>query len=370
MNIHAAVTRSPRAPFSLETLQLEPPRAGEILVRVVATGICHTDIAMRDQLLPTPQPVVLGHEGSGIVEQVGPGVAKVKPGDHVVMTFNSCGHCPSCFDGEASYCHEFFPRNFLGTRADGSSGLSKDSEPVHGNIFGQSSFASHALCHERNIVKVPQTAPLELLGPLACGVQTGAGAVLNALGVVPGSSIAVFGVGSVGLSAIMASVVAGATTIIAVDRHATRLAMAEELGATHVCLSDNPEMEQRIVQVTNDLGVDYALDTTGIAAVIQQAVAVLAPRGSCGILGASAPGSLMELDLAHMMSAGRSLRGIVEGDAHSDTFIPTLIRLYQQGRFPFDRLVTFYDFHQINQAIDDAEHGRVIKPIVRHSRDV
>lgn len=365
MKITAAIARAPHAPMSLETLQLEPPREGEILVRVVATGICHTDIAMRDRQLPTPQPVVLGHEGAGIVERVGPGVTKVEAGEHVVMTYNSCGHCPSCFDGEASYCHEFFPRNFLGSRADGSSGLSQDGEPVHGNIFGQSSFASHALCHERNIVKVPQTAPLELLGPLACGVQTGAGAVLNSLRVEPGSSIAVFGVGSVGLSAIMASVVAGATTIIAVDRHTTRLALAEELGATHVFLADGPGLVERIHQASDGQGVDYSLDTTGLAAVIQQAVATLAPRGSCGIVGASAPGSVMELDLVHMMSAGRSLRGIVEGDAHPDTFIPTLIRLYQQGRFPFDRLVTFYDFDQINRAIDDAEHGRVVKPIVR-----
>lgn len=365
MEINAAVARAPQAPLSLETLQLEPPRAGEILVRLVATGICHTDIVMRDQHLPTPQPVVLGHEGAGIVEQVGSGVTKVAVGDHVVMTYNSCGHCASCDKGQASYCHDFFPRNFLGTRADGSSGLSQAGKMVYGNIFGQSSFASHSLCHERNVVKVPRSAPLELLGPLACGVQTGAGAVLNSLRVAPGDSLAVFGTGSVGLSAIMAGVVAGATTIIAVDRNRQRLELALELGASHAFVADSPGVVERICQAAGGAGVDHALDTTGLAPVIQQAVAVLAPRGTCGILGASDPSSTLELNLSHMMSAGRSLRGIVEGDSLPDHFIPALIRLYEGGRFPFDRLVTYYEFEQINQAIDDAEHGRVVKPIVR-----
>jgi aryl-alcohol dehydrogenase len=175
MQITAAVLRSRSGPFGLETLELEEPRAGEVLVRVVATGVCHTDMVMRDQDLPTPQPVVLGHEGAGVVERVGAGVTKVAPGDHVVMTFNSCGHCPSCGDHAPTYCHEFFPRNFMGDRSDGTSGLSKGGEIIHGNIFGQSSFATFALCHERNAVKVTKDAPLEILGPLGCGVMTGGG---------------------------------------------------------------------------------------------------------------------------------------------------------------------------------------------------
>jgi aryl-alcohol dehydrogenase len=363
MDIIAAVARRPHAPLSLETLQIESPRPGEILVRVVATGICHTDLGMRDQHLPTPQPAVLGHEGAGVVEQVGAGVSKVKAGDHVVMTYNSCGHCPSCYDGQATYCHEFFARNFLGTRPDGSSGLSKDAELVHGNVFGQSSFASYALCHERNIVRVPLDAPLELLGPLACGIQTGAGAVLNALEVRPGKSFVVFGAGSVGMAAIMAARLAGATTIVAVDVNEQRVRLALELGATHSFAAQNGNVVEGIMQI--DGGVDYCLDTTGIAAVVEQAVQVLAPRGICGIVGASLPGTTVQLDLLHLMTAGRHVRGIVEGDADPESFIPALIRLYQQGRFPFDRLVKFYTFDQINQAVDDAEQGRVLKPIVR-----
>ncbi|RQZ31720.1 NAD(P)-dependent alcohol dehydrogenase [Burkholderia sp. Bp9017] len=365
MDIRAAVARGPHTPMLLETLQIEAPRENEILVRVVATGICHTDIGMRDQHLPTPLPAVLGHEGAGVVERVGAAVTKVKPGDHVVMTYNSCGHCPSCFDGESTYCHEFFPRNFFGTRQDGSSGLSKNGEFVYGNIFGQSSFASHALCHERNIVKVPRDVPLELLGPLACGVQTGAGAVLNSLDVRPGKSLAVFGAGSVGLSAVMAARVAGATTIVAIDVHEERLDLARELGATHVFSANTPDLGEQILQINGGIGVDYAVDATGIPAVVEQAIRILAPRGCCAVVGAPKPGSTIQIDLLHLMGAGRQVRGVVEGDANPDVFIPALIRLYQQGLFPFDRLVRFYDFEQINQAVDDAERGRVLKAIVR-----
>jgi len=362
MDIKAAVARASHAPFSLETLQIESPRPGEILVRVVATGICHTDLGMRDQHLPAPHPAVLGHEGAGIVEVVGAGVSKVKAGDHVVMTYNSCGHCPSCYEGEPTYCHDFSARNFFGTRPDGSSGLSRNGDLVYGNIFGQSSFASYALCHERNVVPVPRDAPLEILGPLACGIQTGAGAILNALNVRPGKSLAVFGAGSVGMAAVMAARVAGATTIIAVDVSEERVQLAKELGATHAFNATSSDVVEEIMAI--DGGVDYSLDATGIASVVKQAVEVLALRGTCGIVGASLPGSTVELDLLHIMTAGRHVRGIVEGDSKPESFIPALIRLFQQGRFPFDRLLKLYDFDQINAAVDDTEHGRVLKPVV------
>lgn len=364
MKIRAAVTRSTSGPQSIETIELEEPRTFEILVRVVATGVCHTDIVVRDGLLPTPHPVVLGHEGAGVVERVGAGVTKVAPGDHVVMTFNSCGQCPSCVAHASSYCHEFFPRNFFATRADGTSALSKQGELIHGNFFGQSSFASHALCHERNVVKVPKEAPLELLGPLACGVQTGAGAVMNALKIPPGASFAVFGTGSVGLSAIMAARVSGATTIVAVDVHDERLAFAREVGATHTVNARQGDPVAAILSLSRG-GVAFALDTTGSAPVIRQAVEALAPRGSCGILGASALGTEITLDEVHFMSGGRRLIGIVEGDSTPDVFIPVLIDLHLQGRFPFDKMVKFYELENINQAIADSESGKTIKPVVR-----
>lgn len=364
MKIRAAIARAPGAALSLEDIDLEAPRPDEILVKVTATGVCHTDLVVRDGLLPTPLPVVLGHEGAGVVDCVGAAVTKVKPGDHVVMTFNSCGTCPSCRQHALSYCHEFFPRNFFATRADGSSAMSKGSEKINSNFFGQSSFASHALCHEGNVIKVADDVPLDLLGPLACGVQTGAGAVMNALKISAGKSFAVFGTGSVGLSAIMAARVVGATTIIAVDMNDARLAMAKELGATHTINPGVAKSTEAIKKITG-YGLDFALDTTGLPAVIRGAVESLAPMGACGILGASGPDAEIGLNETHFMSGGRRLQGIVEGDSNPDVFIPLLIDLYRQGRFPFDRLVTFYPFEEINQAIQDSESGRTIKPIVR-----
>jgi aryl-alcohol dehydrogenase len=364
MKIQAAVVRQPGKPLVMETVEIEMPRPTEVRVRVVATGVCHTDMVTRDGHLPTPMPVVLGHEGAGVVEAVGSAVTKVAVGDHVVMSFNSCGCCPSCRDNEPAYCHEFFPRNFFATRADGSSGLSKDGEKIYANFFGQSSFATHALCHERNVVKVRADAPLELLGPLGCGVLTGAGAVMNSLQVTAGKSIAVFGTGSVGLSAVMAARAVGATTIIAIDMNEERLKFARTVGATHTINPKSEDAVARIMEITG-AGANFSLDTTAIMAVVRQAVLCLAPRGACGILGAAPMGTELQLDEVHLMSGGRRLVGIVEGSANPDTFIPTLIELHSRGQFPFDRMVRFYPFEQINEAIADSEQGRTIKPIVR-----
>jgi aryl-alcohol dehydrogenase len=364
MKIRAAVARAKHAPLSMETLDLEDPRGGEIVVRLVATGVCHTDIAMRDQTFPVPQPIVLGHEGAGVVERIGPGVAKVKPGDHVVMTYNSCGHCASCDHHAPTYCHAFFEYNFGGSRPDGSSPLSKSGAMVHGNFFGQSSFASHAICHERNIVRVPKDAPLDLIGPLACGIQTGAGSVINGLKVGVGDSIAVFGSGSVGLSAVMAARMVGAGTIIAVDLLKSRLELARELGATHAINATHAAPVEEIMRITGS-GVDYALEFTGVLPVVRQAMMSLAPRGVCGVAGAFAPGSEVTLDVLHLMTAGRSIRGLVEGESNADVFIPHLIAMQRQGRFPFDRLIRHYDFDDINAAIHDSETGATIKPVVR-----
>lgn len=365
MKISAAVTRAKAAPMSLETLELEAPRADEILVKLVATGICHTDIAMRDQAFPVPQPIVLGHEGAGIVAAVGGAVTKVKPGDRVVMTFNSCGHCASCSEHLPSYCYDFFGYNFAGQRPDGSSPLSKGTERIHGNFFGQSSFASHAVCHERNIVKVEGDVPLELLGPLACGIQTGAGAIINALKVGMGQSLAVFGAGSVGLSGVMAARLVGAAAIIAIDLNEARLALAREVGATHVIDAKKGNVVEEVRRITGGAGADFTFETTGVLPVVRQAIDALAPRGTCGFVGASPAGSEIAINLTDIMTAGRKIQGIVEGDSNPDVFIPRMIELYRQGRFPFDKLISFYPFDKINDAIDDSEHGRAVKPVVR-----
>ena len=365
MQVNAAVVRAARAPMSLETLDLDDVRENEILVRLTATGICHTDLAMRDQAFPVPQPIVLGHEGAGVVERIGRAVTKVGVGDHVVMSFNSCGHCPSCMEHEPTYCHDFFGSNFAGARADGTSPLSKGTERIHGNFFGQSSFATRSICTERNIVKVAKDVPLELLGPLACGIQTGAGAIMNTLKPHAGQSLAVFGSGSVGMSALMAANAIGLTTIIAIDLVDERLALARTLGATHVINpSSTPDTVAEIRKITGH-GVNFSFETTGAPKVLRQAVEALAPRGTCGFVGAAPLGTEVSLDVMDIMTQGKKLRGIVEGDSTPDVFIPQLIELHRQGRFPFDRLVTFYPFEKINEAISDAESGKAIKPIVR-----
>ncbi|MCG7757054.1 MAG: alcohol dehydrogenase catalytic domain-containing protein, partial [Nitrosomonas sp.] len=234
--IKAAVVRQKGGPFQIEDLMQDDPRSDEVRVRIVATGMCHTDMVARDQLYEVPLPVVLGHEGSGVVEQIGSHVKKVAVGDHVVLTYMWCGHCKPCLRGDLTYCEQFYALNFNGAREDGSTSTfttGNTPEPVHDHFFGQSSFGTFALVHERNAIKVPKDAPLELLGPLGCGIQTGAGAVMNALKVNPGSSFAAFGGGAVGLSAVMAARAAGATIIISVDVVPSRLALAMELGATH-----------------------------------------------------------------------------------------------------------------------------------------
>ncbi|GLO70903.1 aryl-alcohol dehydrogenase [Phaeobacter inhibens] len=366
MDIQAAIARATHSPLSIETITLGDPRPDEIVVRVVATGICHTDIAMRDQVFPVPQPVVLGHEGAGIVERVGQGVTKVAPGDHVVMTFNSCGSCPSCAENAEFYCHESRPLNFGAARLDGTSPISGDGEHIHGNFFGQSSFASHAMCNERNVVKVSKDANLEMLGPLACGIQTGAGAVINTLQVGVGDSMAVFGCGAVGLSAVMAAKLVGAATVIAVDTNPARLELAKDLGATHAVNAAEGNVTEQVIEISGG-GVRHAFEATGIADVVPQALASLGMRGKLGMVGSFPPGVTAPIDLLFMLVGGRSIHGIVEGESNPDILIPHLIEMNRQGRFPFDRMIKYYDFSDINQALDDAESGKVLKPVLRMS---
>lgn len=367
MQISAAIARTKGAPLTIEAIEIDEPREDEVLVRVVATGVCHTDMVMRDQLLPIPLPAVLGHEGAGIVERVGKSVTKVRPGDHVVMTFDSCGACPSCSEHEPAYCHAIFPLNFAGARLDGTTALSRSGEPVHSHVFGQSSFATYALCHARNVVKVRDDVALEKLGPLACGVQTGAGTVLCALKVRQGQSVMVTGCGTVGLSAVMAAKYAGAATIVAVDLLDSRLDMARELGATHTINGRGADLVKAITAIAGP-GVDYAIDTTGVPELIGQAVLCLAPRGTCAVVGAIVPGALLPINGSELMSFGRSVRGIVEGSSDPDRFIPRLVELHLEGHLPFDKLIRYYPFSAINDAIADSESGRCIKPILRMDR--
>lgn len=366
IQIRAAVNRIAGEPPVIEDVLIDDPREGEVRIAIRAVGVCHTDMVMRDGHVPVPRPMVLGHEGAGVVEQVGPGVTGLQPGDHAILSFDSCGHCVSCRDDAPAYCHNWFPMNFGGGRADGSTALqTRDGTPIHSHVFGQSSFATHAIVHERNAVKVDKALPLELLGPLGCGIQTGAGSVLNVLKPRPGSSLAVIGTGAVGISAIMAARIAGASTIVALDLNADRVQLARQLGATHGFKADDAGMADHAAAAGCPAGFDYILDTTGSPAVCNAAIPALAPRGELALVGAYPPGVPVEADASFMMSGGRVVRGIVEGGADPQTFIPELIAHYQAGRFPFDRLVRYFDFADIAAAIEAGESGKVIKPIVR-----
>jgi aryl-alcohol dehydrogenase len=339
-----------------------------VLVRLVGVGACHTDLNHRDHGRG-PLPAVLGHEGAGVVERVGARVTRVRPGDHVVPTFLTCGVCRNCRRGMPAYGPSAPALNFGGARPDGSTALRADRAAVHGHYFGQSSFATHALASKRNTVPVPADAPLELLGPLGCGVQTGAGAVLHALRPPPGSRLAVVGVGSVGLSAVMAAATTGCATIIAVDIKPARLELARELGATHVLDGREVDAVDAIRSITGG-GADYALETAGAAspALVRQAVECLTTPGVCGLVGA--PPTDIELTLGHRhLFWGRTVRGIVEGDSVPHVFIPALVALHARGRFPFDRLVRFYPLHEINRAAADAEGGVTVKPVLRPAPD-
>jgi aryl-alcohol dehydrogenase len=361
MRITAAVTASKGAPFELTELELGLLREDEVLVRVAAAGICHTDLICRDQWYPVPLPAVLGHEGAGVIEAVGAAVTKVARGDRVGMSFDFCGNCPSCRVGKPSYCHSFFEHNFASSRPEDESSALGD---VHAHFFGQSCFATHSVASERNVVKIESEIPLEIAAPFGCGIQTGAGAVLNSLAAPAGSTLAVFGTGSVGIAAILGGVIAGCTTIIGVDVQPGRLALARELGATHVIDARETDALEKIRAITGS-GVEFSLETTGLPSVLRQAVDCLAPRGTAGVIGAPAIGTEVSLDVTTILSGGRVVRGIVEGDSVPDEFLPHLIRLWEQGRFPVERLMTFYDFDEIERAAHDAESGATIKAVLR-----
>jgi aryl-alcohol dehydrogenase len=365
MEVEAAVVREHGGPFRIETLELDPPRADEVLVEIVAVGYCHADVVVRDQIFPGDLPAVFGHEGAGIVREVGRAVTDVEPGDPVVLTYDFDGACPNCRRGRMAYCDHFFEHNFVTRRPeDGSTPLSKDGEPIEATFFGQSSFSSHALARERNVVKVPDDAPLERLGPLGCGVQTGAGAVINTLAPEPGSTLAIFGAGSVGLSALLGANLVGVGQVIAIDLQPDRLHKALELGAHHKINPRELESVADAIRSIEPRGVDFSLETTGQPDVLRNAVECLAPGGTCGVIGAPPFGTNVSLDVNHLLN-GRTVQGIVEGDSIPKAFIPELVEFHLEGRLPFDAFVSFYDFEDINEAVEDAESGEVIKPILQ-----
>ncbi len=358
MKITAAVSRGATDAPALEQLELEEPRAGEMRIRLVATGICHTDLHEHPGR-HSPHPIVLGHEGAGVVEKLGEGVNGFEVGDHVILSGNSCGNCPSCKANRPTYCDLAMPLCFGGKRLDGSTSLERGA--VHSHFFGQSSFATHCLVPQRTAVKMDKDLPLEKLGPLGCGVVTGAGAVIEALKVGYGDTIAVFGTGGVGLSAVMAAKLVGARRIVAVDINRERLELARELGATDCIAADEDGVADK-VRAVSGRGVAFSFNTTTVPAVHTMALECLAMNGTAGFV--AAPRGEWAPKMFAMLAGGKQLRGILGGDAHPGLFLPKLADYWRQGRFPFDRLLTFYPFAEIDRAFADAHSGKAIKPVL------
>lgn len=360
--VKAAVLRELSAPFQVESLHLADPGVDEILVQVVSAGICHTDIKVSRGYAGVPLPVVLGHEGAGIVQQVGSNVSGLAPGDHVLLTFDSCGHCPPCLDQHPAYCDVSQALSFSCRRKGRKDPFAKEAELIHGFFFGQSCFASHALANPRNAVKIDKSLPLEKLGPLGCGFQTGAGIILNVLQPAPGQSLLVVGAGNVGLSAMMAARIAGMDPIVVLDNNAQRLTLATTLGATDIINPEQGHDPAKVLEtITAGKGVHFALDTTNAPALIRLAFESLANRGTCVHSGGG--GKDLTFPGSHLLH-GRTVTGVIQGDSNPHDFLPALLKYYADGRFPLEQLLAFYPLAAINDAVADMTAGKVIKPVL------
>jgi aryl-alcohol dehydrogenase len=356
--------------YQIAEIVVDDPREHEVLVRVVAAGMCHTDATVKERWSdPALPPIVLGHEGAGVVERVGSAVRGIAPGDRVLVTFSSCGGCASCRTGRPSYCYHFNDLNMNpagAPRADRTSGLTRtDGTPLGGGFFGQSSFAGHALAGDRNVLVVDAASDddLALLAPFGCGIQTGAGGVFNEAVPRAGQVVAVFGAGAVGLAAVMAAALTPAAVIVALDIVPARLELARTLGATHTVNSAEEDIAAALAKITGGGGVHAAVDTTGVPGVQRAAVEALAWQGTLVIIGAQF-GQDFATPATGLLK-GRGVRGIVEGSSDIYTFLPALIALYRAGRFPVDQLIRQYPLDQIDQAAEDSRRGVTVKPVLR-----
>ncbi|KAM7182997.1 putative alcohol dehydrogenase [Rhypophila sp. PSN 637] len=363
--------------FELKQIYLDQIQPDEVLVEIHASGICHTDLSCANGTLPCAPNAVLGHEGAGVVLQTGSAVSTVSPGDKVLLSFSHCESCSACTSSHPSYCHTFNDRNFGGSRppcpSTGQTPRSSPSamltgpngSPIHSSFFGQSSFAKHTLVHRSSVVKVPSNTDLALYAPMGCGMQTGAGAVLNSLRVTPGSSIAVFGVGSVGMASVMAAAFSKCRTIIAVDLQSSRLELAKKLGATHGVIGSDKDVVEQIRKIVGTNGVNYAVDCTGVPAVVRTMIDSLGTLGRAATVGAPGPGKTVAVDIMEQLTFGKEYVGCCEGDSLPSEFIPFLIEKHAKGEFPMEQFIQFYDVKEYEQAIEDSKSGKVIKAVLK-----
>jgi aryl-alcohol dehydrogenase len=364
MRITAAVAERRGGALRIEELELEPPRADEVLVRLASSGICHADSLARDGDLPFPLAGVLGHEGAGEIVELGSAVTTLAVGDRVVLSMPWCGECPACLGGQPRYCRWVLDLIAGGGRRDGSTSLRRPGgSPLHSHFFGQSSFATHCVVRANQAVRVDPRVDLGLVGHIGCGVATGAGAVLNVLAPPPGSSLVVFGVGTVGLAAIMAARCTSATTIVAVDRNPERLRLAVELGATTAIRAQpGDDLAGRVREACGG-PADRTLECTGSVDVLRAAVDSIGMLGVCGLVGGAPAGAEIRLD-HHTTMIGKRIVGIHGGEGRSPELIGAILGLHAQGRMPVERLVTSFPLERAEEAIRAAERGDVVKAVL------
>ena len=370
MKVKAAVARTRHAPLALEGLDLDEPRADEVLVRLVACGVARADLKAIAGELPMPMPFVPGTEGAGIVEKVGEGVTHVATGDAVVVSASACGICPRCLAGNPRACVDFAALNLGGRRLDGSAPFvveerADDARPheevdVNGFFFGQSSFATHAICRASSIIKLPVGAPLEILAGLGCELLIGAAVITHGFRFAAEDTLVVTGADAIGLVAIMVARARGAGTIFVAETDEARRVLATEIGAT-VVVHDVADLPSAVRSMTGS-GARFALDTTGGEIARLACLDSLVEGGTCALVD---PPSGTMVDFDDQVAESATL--IISADGHADpqVLIPELVALQAQGRLPIDKLVSFFPFELVNDALEAFRSGRVIKPILR-----
>lgn len=360
--ILAAIVNEKGGNFSLEDVNLAAPEKHEVLVKVVACGICGTDENER-RGHRSPHPIVLGHEGSGVVVAVGPEAEGFEVGDHVIMSYASDGWCNNCKNDKPYFCSDFMKINFMGVNKYNKTPLTRASNGEKlAYFFGQSAFATYSIAEDRNLVKVDKDIDLSIVGPLGCGIMTGAGSIINGIKPKPGSSIAIFGAGPVGLAATMAAKICGCETIIQFDVVQSRLELALELGATHVFNTrETADPVAAVMEVTGGEGVDHAFDQTSREDCLKYALASMHYGGDGGQIG---PTPAVSFDNWWQYFYGKTWHGFVEGEGVPQEFIPQLLQYYKEGKFPFDKLITKYDFNDINGAFEAFRKGESVKCVL------
>lgn len=368
MKITAAVVEKKGDPFVIKhDIDLHSVGPTDVQVHMVATGICHSDEAIRKGDASLGYPVILGHEGAGIIEKVGSEVQNLKVGDHVVMAFYADGLCDKCLQGIPTQCRNYAKYNLSGTRFDGDDQFQENGKHIS-DMFNQSSFTTTTVTNQRNCVKVSKDTDLRRVGPLGCGYITGSGTVFNTLKPRPGQTIAVFGTGAVGLAAMMAGKISGCTRVIAVDIVPSRLKLAKELGATDVINSKEEDPVKKIKEVTNGYGVDFTVDTTGLPVCMKQAIDALAQGGTEAAIAVTAH-NLEFSTWNDLCTSDRKIVGVNMGDAIPQIDVPRLIRFNKLGMFPYEKTEKFYDFKDINEANHDSVTGKTIKPVLIIDKD-